>query len=456
MPQFADFEQARAWLARHPQVRYVDLLLPDQMGIPRGKRITVAELEGVHHHGLLLPASMFALDVLGGTVQSTGLGFDEGDADRICLPLPGSLAPVPWLGEQVAQMQVAMYEYDRSPFFGDPRHVLEQVLCRFAARGLTPVMAVELEFYFVDRERTEAGCAQPPRQPLSGRREDKTQINSMAELDEYSAVLVAIDDAARAQDLPAGTVLAEYGPGQFEVNLHHVDDALLACDHAIRLKRLVKGVALAHGLDATFMPKPYRDHAGSGTHLHVSLVDRDGRNVFAAEDPAGSPALRHAIGGLVATLNDTMAVCAPTANSYRRFQPEAYVPLNPSWSVNNRGVAFRVPAGPAEGRRVEHRVAGADANPYLLAAMVLGGMLLGLEHALEPGPVLAGNAYRDATPTIPLSWSEALAAFERSEFARDLLGERFARLYAQTRRGEMQDFGSYVSPLEYSWYLTTV
>jgi len=456
MPQFAEYEQARAWLTQHPQVRYVDLLLPDQMGIPRGKRVTTAELEAVHAQGLLLPASMFALDVLGGTVQSTGLGFDEGDADRICLPLPGSLATVPWLGEHVAQMQVAMYEHDRRPFFGDPRHVLEQVVERFSARGLTPVMAVELEFYFVDRERTGAGCAQPPRQPLSGRREDSTQINSMAALDEYSEVLVAIDDAARAQGLPAGTVLAEYGPGQFEVNLHHVDDALLACDHAIRLKRLVKGVALAHGLEATFMAKPYRDHAGSGTHLHVSLVDRDGHNIFSAEDPAGSPALRHAIGGLVATINDAMAVCAPTANSYRRFQPEAYVPLNPSWSVNNRGVAFRVPAGPPASRRIEHRVAGADANPYLLAAVVLGGMLMGLERRLDPGPVLAGNAYRDTTPTIPSSWPEALAAFEHSEFAREALGERFARLYAQTRRGEMQDFSSYVSPLEYSWYLTTV
>ena len=456
MPQFADFEQARAWLAQHPQVRYVDLLLPDLMGIPRGKRVTAAELEGVHGTGLMLPASMFALDVLGGTVQATGLGFDEGDADRICLPLPGSLAEVPWLGQHVAQMQVAMYEHDRTPFFGDPRHALERVLARFAALGLTPVMAVELEFYFVDRERTPEGNAQPPRQPLSGRREDKTQINSMAELDQYSALLMAIDDAARAQELPAGTVLAEYGPGQFEVNLHHVDDALLACDHAIRLKRLVKGVALANGLDATFMAKPYRDHAGSGTHLHVSLLDRDGRNIFAADDPQGTPALRHAIGGLAATINDTMAVCAPTANSYRRFQPEAYVPLNPSWSVNNRGVAFRVPAGPPASRRVEHRVAGADANPYLLAAMVLGGMLHGIERKLDPGPVLAGNAYRDTTPTIPLTWPEALIAFECSAFARDLFGERFARLYSQTRRGEMQDFNSYVSPLEYSWYLTTV
>jgi glutamine synthetase len=455
MPQIADFKPAQDWLQRHPQVRGVDLLLPDLMGIPRGKRVTAAELEGVHANGLLLPASMFALDVLGGTVQSTGLGFDEGDADRVCLPLAGSLAVVPWLGGNVAQMQVAMYEHDRKPFFGDPRHVLEGVLGRFDALGLRPVMAVELEFYFVDRERTQEGHAQPPRQPLSGRRESKTQINSMADLDEYSEVLAAIEAAARVQELPTGTILAEYGPGQFEVNLHHVDDALLACDHAIRLKRLIKGVALQHGLEATFMPKPYRDHAGSGAHLHVSLVDGDGRNIFAADDPAGSPALRHAIGGLAATMNDTMAVCAPTANSYRRFQPEAYVPLNPSWSVNNRGVAFRVPAGPPASRRVEHRLAGAEANPYLLAALVLAGMHLGVTRKLDPGPVLAGNAYRDTTPTIPLSWPEALTAFERSEFVREYLGERFTRLYAETRRGEMQDFSSYVTALEYSWYLTT-
>ncbi|MGI9245701.1 MAG: glutamine synthetase family protein [Steroidobacteraceae bacterium] len=455
MPQFAEFEQARDWLARHPQVRYVDLLLADQMAIPRGKRVTVDELEAVHRDGLLLPASMFALDVLGGTVQSTGLGFDEGDADRACLPIPGSLVPVPWLGEHIAQMQLAMYEHDRSPFYGDPRHALERVLARFAELGLRPVMAVELEFYLVDRERTPEGRAQPPRQPLTGRREHKTQINSMQEMNEYSAVLGAIDAAAHAQDLPTGTVLAEYGPGQFEVNLHHVDDALLACDHAIRLKRLVKGVALQHGMEATFMPKPYREHAGSGAHLHISLVDAQGRNVFAHEDPRGSDLLLHAIGGLAATMNDAMAICAPTANSYRRFQPEAYVPLNPSWSVNNRGVAFRVPHGPPASRRVEHRVAGADANPYLLSAIVLAGMHLGLTRRLDPGPVVAGNAYRDVTPAIPCSWPEAIAAFERSDFARSYLGERFAQLYARTRRGEMLDFSSYVPAIDFDWYLTT-
>ena len=349
MPQFAEFGPAAAWLKRHPQVRCVDLLLADLMGIPRGKRVTAAELEGVHGSGLLLPGSMFALDVLGGTVQSTGLGFDEGDADRVCLPIAGTLVPVPWLGADIAQMQVSMYEHDRTPFHGDPRHVLESVVARFTALGLKPVMAVELEFYLVDRERTTAGLAQPPRQPLTGRRELKTQINSMQELDEYSAVLGAIAAAAREQELPVGTVLAEYGPGQFEVNLHHVADPLLACDHAIRLKRLVKGVALQHGMEATFMPKPYRDHAGSGAHLHVSVLDAQGRNIFAAEDPAGSEQLRHAIGGLAATMNDAIAICAPTANSYRRFQPEA--PADRRLDGHRSTARRRLPRRGRRGRR---------------------------------------------------------------------------------------------------------
>jgi glutamine synthetase len=455
MPQPADHERLRAWLKEHSQVRFVDLLLPDQMGVLRGKRVTIDEIESIQRDGLLLPASMFALDVLGGTVESTGLGFDDGDADRICLPVPGSLAPVPWLGPEVAQMQVSMYEHDRRPFHGDPRHVLAGVLRHYRDLDLTPVMAVELEFYLVDRERTPEGYAQPPRLPLTGRREFRTQINSMMDLNEYSTLLAAIDAAARVQSLPVGTVLAEYGPGQFEVNLHHVPDALTACDHAIRLKRLVRGVALQHGIEATFMPKPYRDQAGSGAHLHVSLVDSAGRNVFAADAPAGSETLRHAIGGLAATIDATMAVCAPTANSYRRFRPEAYVPLNPSWAVNNRGVAFRIPHGPPAGRRVEHRVAGADANPYLLAAIVLAGMHHGLTARLDPGAPLAGNAYRDSSVTIPLTWPEALTVFERSDFVRQYFGDAFTDLYVRTRRGEMQEFNSHISALDYTWYLAT-
>ncbi len=448
--------QLTAFRQRNPETRFVDVLLADLCGIPRGKRVTVAELADVYRGGFLLPGSMFALDVLGGTIQETGLGFDEGDADRRCLPIDGTLLPVPWRGDEgIAQVQVSMVDHDGSPFYGDPRHVLADVLRRFSSLGLTPVVAIELEFYLLDPERTADGRAQPPRLPQTGRREYQTQINSMSDLNEYSAVLAEISSACEAQQIPAGTALAEYGPGQFEVNLHHSPDALLACDQAIRFKRLVRGVAARHGMEATFMPKPYMDMAGSGAHIHVSVLDRNGRNIFAAEAETGSEQLKHAIGGLAATMADAMFIFAPTANSYRRYRSEAYVPLNASWAVNNRGVALRIPASTPENRRIEHRVAGADTNPYLLTAAVLAGIHYGLDRRLDPGAPVSGNAYRDAVTTLPITWPEAALKLEASTIMREYLGEKFHKLFVTTRRGELQTFESHISPLEYAWYART-
>lgn len=448
-------EEIAALRRGHPAIRFVDVLLADMCGVPRGKRVTMAELEGVYEGAFLLPGSMFALDVLGHTIEQTGLGFDDGDADRACLPISGTLVPAPWLKGEVAQVQVSMTDAGGAAFYGDPRHVLAQVIERFRTLRLTPVVAVELEFYLLDLERTATGAVQPPRLPQTQRREYRTQINSMSDLSEYSAVLADISAACEQQRIPAGTALAEYGPGQFEVNLHHSADALRACDEAIRFKRLVRGVALNHGMEATFMPKPYRDMAGSGAHLHVSLVDDSGRNVFESADAAGNELLHHAIGGLAASMADSMLIFAPTANSYRRYRSESYVPLNPTWAVNNRGVALRIPVSDAKNRRVEHRVAGADANPYLLCAAVLAGMHYGIAGKMDPGAPLQGNAYRDAKPSLPITWPEAALAFERSAFAREYLGEKFQKLFVTTRRGELQAFESHVTPLEYDWYVTT-
>jgi glutamine synthetase len=447
--------QLAAFRERHPRTRFVDVLLADLCGIPRGKRVAIMDSHQIYQGGFLLPGSMFALDVLGGTIQETGLGFDEGDADRSCRPIDGTLVPVPWREEGIAQIQVTMHDHDGSPFYGDPRHVLANVLKRFRDLKLTPVIALELEFYLLDPERTVDGRAQPPRLPQTGRREYQTQINSMVDLNEYSAVLAEISSACAAQEIPSGTALAEYGPGQFEVNLHHSSDALLACDQTIRFKRLVRGVAARHGMEATFMPKPYMDMAGSGAHIHVSLLDEHGRNIFAADDPTGSDKLKHAIGGLAATMADAMLIFAPTANSYRRYRSESYVPLNPSWAVNNRGVALRLPASSPENRRVEHRVAGADANPYLLTAAVLAGIHHGLQRRIDPGAPVSGNPYRNAVATLPITWPEAALKFEGSAFMREYLGEKFHRLFVTTRRGELQAFDSHVTPLEYAWYART-
>jgi glutamine synthetase len=450
------FSELAAFLDQHPGTRFFDVFLNDLNTVERGKRIDRAGIESVFRDGMPLPGSLFALDVLGGTIQATGLGFDEGDADRPCRPLPGSLVPVPWLRDDVAQLQVSMYEHDGRPFFADPRHVLVRVLDRFHRLNLTPVVAVEYEFYFVDRARTAAGQPQPPPLPLAGRREFRTQINSMTDLNEYSEVLADIDRACRAQGVPATTALAEYGPGQFEVNLAHQPDALLACDQALRFKRVVRSVARARGWDATFLAKPYRDMAGSGLHVHASVLDAGGRNIFESDDPLRCADLRHAVAGLLETLGEGMAICAPGPNSYRRFRPESYVPTIASWSINNRGSALRIPVSDARNRRIEHRLAGADANPYLVVAWVLAGIHAGLAAGREPPPPLSGNAYQQPGPPLPIHWPTALQAFGTSGLAADYFGKPFRNLYATVKQAELDDFSSHVTPLEIEWYMGAI
>lgn len=468
-PRFAmtDFAELDRFLAEHPHTRHVDVFLNDLNTVERGKRIEREGLQRLYTDGVLLPGSMFALDVQGGTIQATGLGFDEGDADRPCRPIPGSLVPVPWQPDGIAQLQLTMYERDGRPFFGDPRNVLAKVLDRFHRLNLTPVVAIEYEFYFVDRERLEGGMPQPPRLPITGRREFRTQINSMTDLDEFSRVLSRIDEVSRIQKLPSTNAMAEYGPGQFEVNLEHRADALRACDEALRLKRVVRAIAREQGWDATFLPKPYRDMAGSGLHIHVSLLDAGGENLFACDDPSalsadaphhglGSSTLRHAIGGLLRTLAEGMAVCAPGPNSYRRFRTESYVPLIPCWSVNNRGTAVRIPVSDVRNRRIEHRLAGADANPYLVTAWVLAGIHHGIAEALEPQAPIRGNAYRETGEPLPIHWATAIERFRQSEFAAAYLGRPFRDHFTAVKQGELDEFDSHLTPLEMQWYLGAV
>jgi len=440
------------FLATHPSVRFFDAFVNDLNTIERGKRIDRSGIDKVFAQGMPLPGSMFALDIQGGTIEATGLGFEDGDADRPCMPIPGTLVPVPWQTD-VAQVQLRMFDHGGARFFGDPRRILEDQLRAFTALDLTPVIAIEYEFYLVDCERGPDGMPQPPRSPLTGRREFRTQINSMADLNEYSPLLAEIDNTCRQQNVPATSSLAEYGPGQYEVNLAHAADALRVCDEALRFKRIVKSVARAHGCDATFLPKPYRDMAGSGLHIHVSLLDKSGANVFAADDPLASKPLRQAIAGTLATLADGMALCAPGPNSYRRFRTEAYVPVHADWSINNRGSAIRVPASDAANRRIEHRLAGADAHPYLVVAWVLAGIHHGLTRQLEPPPVTTGNAYDQPGEPLPIYWSEALGRFARSETSRHYFGEKFVNLYSTVKRGELEEFASHISPLEVARYL---
>ena len=445
-----------AFLNQHPETEFLDLLLSDTNGLIRGKRIEVDAAHKLAADGVCLPGSVFGTNIEGNTVEATGLGFDVGDRDLVCRPLTHTLATVPWRTTPSAQVLMSMYDGGGAPFFADPRHVLQRVLERLTERGWTPVVAVELEFYLTDPETGDRGQPLAPRSPMTGRREVSTQVYGMAELEDYDTLIADIRDACRAQEIPAHTVVAEYAPGQYEVNLNHVPDAATACDHAVMLKRLIKAVAARHGFGATFMPKPFPDQSGSGMHIHCSLKNAEGHNVFDAGDDQGSDALRHAAGGLLKHMDDSFLLFAPNANSYRRFVANAYVPMTPTWGYNNRTVAVRVPAGPSRATRIEHRVAGADANPYLVVAAVLAAMVDGIDRAIEPPDPVDGDAIKQFPPDSLPDWRGSLDRFRDSTFLAEWFGADYVDAYHALKCEELERFNQHITSVEYAWYLKSV
>ncbi|OYW30074.1 MAG: glutamine synthetase [Caulobacter sp. 12-67-6] len=455
-PMVADPQECRDFLAANPQVRFVDVFFTSMTGVPRGKRLRVHELQAIYDYGRFLPGSVLVVDTTGADCEDTGLVWEDGDADRRARPVPGTLTLAPWLGDDMAQVMLSMYELDGTPNDLDPRHVLQRVLDRYAADGLTPVAACELEYYLVDLERTADGDLQPPRSALTGQRPHGIEVYGLPELAAIAPFLRELWDTADVIGVPLEGAISEFAPSQVELTLKHKPDALRACDDALLYKRMAKGVALRHGCEATFMAKPWADRAGNGFHVHVSFNDDAGNNLCADEDPEGSPMLRHAIGGMKQLLGEGMAILAPNANSYRRFKANSYAPVAATWGVNNRTVSLRIPAGPAPTRHVEHRVAGADGNPYLVMAVLLASAHHGLTHRIDPGPAVVGDGYAAAAKEksrLPSNWFSAVDLFDQSTVLRDYLGDRFVDMFVSVKRTEQARFFEVVTSLDFDWYL---
>lgn len=459
--------ELQSFLAQHRDIEAVQLYITDPSGVARGKTASVGELERLYAQGRPVAGSILGLDITGTDVDATGLVWDTGDADLLCRPVLGTLARAPWLDRPTAQVMLSMYTLDGHPAPADPRHALARSIDRLRARALNPVLAVELEFYVLregaQREGARREGALAPAGRI-GREEGRIEAYSLARLEELAPMFDEVYAAARAQGVPAETLMSEYAPGQFEITLTHRHDALRAVDEAVMLKRLLRGVAARHGYLVTFMAKPFVDLAGSGMHLHVSLSEEGGRNLFADEDPAGAPLLRHAIGGLKATMAESLLVFAPNGNSYRRFRSQSYAPTAASWGVNNRSVSLRIPVGPPASRHVEHRIAGADANPYLAAAVVLAGIERGIQDRLDPGPPVTGNGYQataapadgvaaSAAHELPKTWQAAIDRAAASTFLREALGEGFLKVFLAIKRQECDRFSAEVTELDRAWYL---
>ena len=449
-----DESEAEGFLNENPDIEVLEAYVVDVNAVPRGKWIPRERALDVLSKGMAIPRSVYALDVWGRDVGAAGLAEGTGDPDGICLPVPGTLSRVTWLRRPTAQVLLRMTDSRGAGIYSDPRNVLASVLDRYTAAGLTPVVATELEFYLIDPVRSALDPVRPPNSRDGRWQSGQTQVLSISELQDFEDVFHDIALACKAQGVPADTTLRENGPGQYEINLNHVPDALKAADHAVLLKRIVKGVARKHDLDATFMAKPYGTQAGSGMHVHFSLLDEGGRNVFSGND-GPSEALLHAVGGLLSHMADSIAVFAPHANSYRRLRPSEHAPTYASWGYDNRSAAVRVITASRQATRIEHRVAGADSNPYLVLAMILNAGLQGMAQRLDPGGPIAGDSHGAEHAPLPTNWDYALHRFSESEFADATFGAAYLSLYTACKQQELSEFSLRVTDVEYDAYIRT-
>ena len=439
-----------AFFQQNPQIETVEAFVIDVNGVPRGKWIPQRGMKKIIESGLRLPLSAFAPDIWGNNVVDTGLISETGDNDGVCFIVPDSLKIVPWLKNPTAQAMMT------TNFFGDPRQVLAHVLSLYKKEGLTPVVAAELEFYLLDAAADERGAPQPPKIPDTGRRTMTAQSYNLGETDAFRKTLSDIGGFCRTQNIPADTTISENGPGQYEINLNHVQDALLSADHAVLMKRVIKGVAKRDGMAATFMAKPYADKSGSGMHVHFSILDKNGKNIFAGKNAKGSLALHYAIGGLLATMADSMAILAPNANSYRRLQTGSAAPTKITWGYDNRSTALRVPESDIASTRIEHRVAGADVNPYLALSVILSGALEGIKKKTRPPTPIKGSAYYAKAATLPATREEALNIFEGSKFIDKFIGKKYKKLYLACKRQEKELLEQQISSVEHDAYLRDI
>lgn len=442
--------EINSFIKANPAVTQFEVLATDICGHFFGKLYPIDKLASFAREGLAMPASMFTLNSLGEPLDGLYYGIDDGDPDGHFYLVPGSLCLVNWGRKPRAQMLVSTCDSEEPSFF-EPRQVLQNVLSAFAARKWRPMVAFELEFYLFDAERDDNGSLQIVRNPKTGRLDTATVLSN-TRVGDFEEVIDAIIHACELQNISTGAISSELGPGQFEINFNHHSDVLRAADETCLFKRIVVEVAKQHGMSASFIAKPMLEHAGNGLHMHISAIDSKGNNIFASGNKA-HPRLHHAIGGLLATMPAVMSFWAPNINSYRRYRGgTSCAPVSLTWGDENRTVAFRIPLAKHGAWRVENRVPGADANPYLAMAATLAGMLHGINNKLDPGkPTTDAVTGRDEI--LPLDMARALATTSSNVALIDTMGRQFIELYCRHRGAEAAAFENFINAREYDWYL---
>lgn len=450
-PDFADRERLAGWL-RENTVEEVECVTPDFAGVGRGKVMPAAKF--TRFHPIYLPTSLFFLTITGGYPDIENFRNYDTDADLMLKPDLATTRAVPWANDR--SVQVIHDVCDRRGRIVEfaPRSVLRRVLAAYEKQGWRPVVAPELEFYLT-KPNTDPDYPLEPPIGRSGRQGAKAQAYSISAVDEYDRVIEHIYDYAAAQGLEIDTIIQEAGAAQLEINLNHGDPLDLA-DQVFLFKRLIREAALRCGCYATFMAKPMEEQPGSAMHIHQSVVSIEtGRNVFSTDEGEASELFHHFIGGQQAYFRAATVMVAPYVNSYRRLIPGLTAPINLDWGPDNRTTGLRVPISEAEARRVENRVVGADANPYLAIAACLATGYLGMVEKVEPRSAVNSDSY-ERPRELPYSLLAAAQEFADSEPLQSVLGRRFCKLYCAVKQQEYDDYMRVISPWEREHLLLNV
>jgi glutamine synthetase len=442
-------EAAKAFLEGR-RLDEVECIISDLPGIARGKAVPASKF--ARQSNFHLPDSIFYQTITGDWGEAAGAdGFIE--RDMILKPDMSTATAAPWTGDWTLQVIHDAYDRAGKPIPFAPRNVLRRVVALYEKEGWTPVVAPEMEFFLVARNLDPAKDIEPM-MGRSGRPAAARQAYSMTAVDEFGPVIDDIYDFAEAQGFEIDGITQEGGAGQLEINLLHGDPVRLA-DEVFYFKRLIREAALRHDCFATFMAKPIADEPGSAMHIHHSVLDEDGQNIFAGPQGGDTDAFFNFIAGLQTYMPAALAVMAPYVNSYRRYVKDHAAPINLEWGRDNRTTGIRIPLSSPGGRRVENRIAGMDCNPYLGIAASLACGYLGMKKELRPTKQFRGDAY-EGEGDIPRVLGEALDLFDESTELHEVLGPEFARVYSIVKRAEYEEFLGVISPWEREHLLMNV
>ena len=439
----ADTKAIKDWLQQH-QISEVECLLPDIAGNARGKFIPAQQF--LSRGEPRLPESILVQSVTGKYPDDLWDFVEPTDADMILKPDASTLRVVPWAREPTAQIIHDCYTRDGALHGLSTRNVLRKVLDLFAAEGLRPVVAPEVEFYLVAKNTNPDNELAPPK-GRSGRSETSRLSYSIDAVAEFEDFVEDMYDHAEAQELQVDTLIHENGAAQMEVNFEH-GDAMSLADQVFLFKRTVRETAHKYGIYATFMAKPMQHDVGSALHVHQSIVRADtGENIFSDGQDGFSPALLSYIAGLQHYTPQLISLYAPNVNSYRRLAPDISAPINLNWGVDNRTIAFRVPRSNAAATRVENRFPGADVNPYLALAATLASGYLGMKQQLKATEPHQGTANEDDVE-VARSLEEGLRHLQESPEVSEIFGELFLSAYASVKLDEFEEFNRVISSWE--------